>query len=178
MRGFVRPLTGSARTGASTVAQVAAERSHRGSADGSRKRWWQVAAVVGALLVAAVAVSSQLGSNGDSDSAESAEPGPETSADAPSPDEAAAPAATAAAVEASVDSEPPASADEPTGTVDESGTELSEAFGEPEHPVSGVEPYVPSRVRLDEPGPPRRRLQRSAARSAGPAAPALCQLEA
>lgn len=57
---------------------------------------------------------------------------------------------TAAAAEAPVDSAPSASADEPV----ESGTELSEAFGEPEHPVSGVELYVPSRVRLHEPGPP------------------------
>ena len=31
---------------------------------------------------------------------------------------------------------------------------LPQAFGEPEHPVSGVEPYIPSRVRLDESGPP------------------------
>lgn len=154
MRGFVRPLTSCARVAASTVTRVAVERSDRGGADGTRKRWWLIAAVVGALLVAAVAVSSQLGSNQVADGAESAEPGPETSADAVAPEENAAPATTAAAVEASVDSEPPASADEPTGAVDESGTELSEAFGEPEHPVSGVEPYVPSRVRLDEPGPP------------------------
>ena len=61
---------------------------------------------------------------------------------------------TAADTEAPADSEPPASGDEPNEADDESGTELSEAFGEPEHPVSGVEPYVPSRVRLDEPGPP------------------------
>ena len=138
---------------ASTVARVAAERSDRGGADGSQKRWWLVAAAVGVLLVAAVAVSSQLGSNQVADGAESGEPGPETSADAVAPEEDAAPVTTAAAAEAPVDSEAPASADEPTEAVDESGTELSEVFGEPEHPVSGVEPYVPSRVRLDEPGP-------------------------
>ena len=154
MRGFVRPLTGCARVAASTVARVAVERSNRGSNDGPRKRWWLVAAVGGVLLVAAVAVSSQLGSNQVTDGAESGEPGPETSADAVAPEEDAAPVTTAAAAEPPVDSEPPASADEPTEAVDQSGTELSEAFGEPEHPVSGVEPYVPSRVRLDEPGPP------------------------
>ncbi|MDE0678422.1 MAG: hypothetical protein OXH42_13950 [Acidimicrobiaceae bacterium] len=133
---------------------MAAERSHRGSADGSRKRWWQVAAVVGALLVAAAAVSSQLGSNGDSDSAESAEPHPESSGDVLSPDEEAAPAATAAEAATTTEPEPSASDAQPASSDDEPGTELSEAFGEPDHPVSGVEPYVPSRVRLDEPGPP------------------------
>ena len=61
---------------------------------------------------------------------------------------------TAADDEAPGDSAPPASGDEPIESASESDTELSEAFGEPEHPVSGVEPYLPSRVRLDEPGPP------------------------
>lgn len=120
----------------------------------SRKRWWQIAVVVGALLVAAVAVSSQLGSNGDSDDVESAAETPATSADAPSPDEEAAPAATTAAAATPTEPEPSVSDAQPASSDDESGTELSEAFGEPEHPVSGVEPYVPSRVRLDEPGPP------------------------
>lgn len=154
MRCSVRPLTGCARVVASTVARVAAEASNRGSADGSGKRWWLVASVAGVLLIAAAAVSSLLGSNGAADDAESAEEVPQTSADAVAPEEHPAPLTTAAAAEAPVDSEPPASGDEPTEADDDSGTELSEAFGEPEHPVSGAEPYIPSRVRLDEPGPP------------------------
>ena len=99
-------------------------------------------------------MSSQLGSNGDSDSAESAEPHLESSGDVLSPDEEAAPAATAAEAATTTEPEPSASDAQPASSDDELGTELSEAFGEPDHPVSGVEPYVPSRVRLDEPGPP------------------------
>ena len=143
---------------------MVAQRSGRGGPDELQKRWWLIAAAVGALLIAAVAVSSQLRSNSSADGADSAAEAPATSADAFLPEEDAAPVTTAAGAEPSADSEPPAtgeepaeadeSATEPTGTGDESGTELSEAFGEPEHPVSGVEPYVPSRVRLDEPGPP------------------------
>ncbi|WP_419854553.1 TolB family protein [Candidatus Poriferisodalis sp.] len=128
--------------------------SGRRGPDQPRTRWWLVAAVAGVLLVAAAAVSSQLGSNGAADDAEPAEAAPETSADAVAPDEDAAPVTTAAAAEAPVESEPPQPEDEPTDTTDASGSELSEAFGEPEHPVSGVEPYIPSRIRLDEPGPP------------------------
>lgn len=71
-----------------------------------------------------------------------------------SPDEEAAPAATAAEAATTTEPEPSASDAQPASSDDELGTELSEAFGEPDHPVSGVEPYVPSRVRLDEPGPP------------------------
>ena len=154
MRGFIRPLTGCVRVAASTVARVEVPSSHRGDAGGPRRRWWLAAAVVGALLVAAVAVSSQLGSSRDADGVESAETGPETSADALPPEEDAEPVATIVSPEVPEESEPSASGEEPAEADDESGTELSEAFGEPEHPVSGVEPYVPSRVRLDEPGPP------------------------
>lgn len=133
-----------------------AQRTGRRSSEEPRKRWWLIAAVVGVLLIAAVALSSLLGSNGAADDAESAEDAPETSADAVAPAEDAAPVTTAAAApaEAPADPAPSASGDEPTEADDESGTELSEAFGEPEHPVSGVEPYIPSRVRLDEPGSP------------------------
>ena len=130
------------------------QRSGRRGSDEPRTRWWLVAAVAGVLLIAAAAVSSLLGTNEAADDAESAAEVPETSADAVAPEEDAAPLTTAAAAEAPADSEPSASGDEPTEAGDESGTELSEAFGEPEHPVSGVEPYIPSRVRLDEPGPP------------------------
>lgn len=154
MRGFVRPLTGCVRVAPSTVARVEVPSSHRGDAGGPRRRWWLAAAVGGALLVAAVAVSSQLGSSRDADGAESADSGPATSADELPPEEDAEPVATIVNAEAPEDSEPSASGEEPAEADDESGTELSEAFGEPEHPVSGVEPYVPSRVRLDEPGPP------------------------
>ena len=132
------------------------QRSGRRGTDEPRKRWWLIAAVAGVLLIAAVALSSLLGSNGAADDAESAEEAPETSADAVAPEEDAAPVTTAVAAlaEAPADSAPPASGEEPTESDDESGAELSEAFGEPEHPVSGVEPYIPSRVRLDELGPP------------------------
>lgn len=128
--------------------------SGRRGPDQPRTRWWLIAAVAGVLLVAAAVVSSLLGSNGAADDAEPAEAAPETSADAVAPEDDAAPVTTAAAAEAPVDSEPPQPEDEPTDTTDASGSELSEAFGEPEHPVSGVEPYIPSRIRLDEPGPP------------------------
>ena len=143
-----------ARVGASTVARMVVQRSDRRGAHEPRTRWWLVAAVAGLLLVAAAVVSSLLGSNGAADDAEPADEVPATSADAVAPEENAAPVTTAAAAEAPVESEPPASSDEPTEADDEPDTELSEAFGEPEHPVSGVEPYIPSRVRLDEPGPP------------------------
>ena len=99
-------------------------------------------------------MSSQLGSNPDANGAESAAETPETSTDAVSIEEEASPVATASDAETPADSEPSASREGPTDADDESASELSEAFGEPEHPVSGVEPYVPSRVRLDEPGPP------------------------
>lgn len=116
--------------------------------------WLWIAAVAAALLVAAVAVSSQLGSNRAPDGAESAESGPAPSADAPSRDEGAAPVTSIADAETPTETAPSAKDGQPVGSGDESGEELSQAFGEPEPPVSGVEPYVPSRVRLDEPGPP------------------------
>ncbi len=128
--------------------------SGRRGPDQPRTRWWLVAAVAGVLLVAAAAVSSLVGSNGAADDAASADEIPATSGEAVSSAEDAAPVTTAADAEAPVDSEPPQPEDEPTDTTDASGSELSEAFGEPEHPVSGVEPYIPSRIRLDEPGPP------------------------
>ncbi len=128
--------------------------SGRRGSDQPRTRWWLVAAVAGVLLVAAAAVSSLVGSNGAADDAASADEIPATSEEAVSSAEDAAPVTTAADAEAQVDSEPPQPEDEPTDTTDASGSELSEAFGEPEHPVSGVEPYIPSRIRLDEPGPP------------------------
>jgi hypothetical protein len=138
------------------------QRSGRRGSEEPRTRWWLVAAVAGVLLIAAVAVSSQLASDGSADSAESiqdapeagAEEVPETSADEVVSEADAAPVTTAADVDEPLDSAPPAPSDEPSDAGDESGTELSEAFGEPEHPVSGVEPYIPSRVRLEDPGPP------------------------
>ena len=134
-----------------------------------RSRWWPAAIVVILLLVAAAALSSQLGSDGRAEEPsqdDSADPNrgvdvaptasevEETSADAAASDEDAASAVTNATAEALADSAPSVAGDEPTEADDESGTELSEAFGEPEHPVSGVEPYIPSRIRLDEPGLP------------------------
>lgn len=131
---------------------------------GARKRWWLVAAVAGALLVAAVVVSSQFGSDsggGDADAADDADAAEEDfveDVEGSSPVEVEvteAPAADSAPTE-QPDQGPPS--DEPTDAdADDDAdddAELSEAFGKPEHPVSGVEPYVPSRIRLDEPGPP------------------------
>ena len=120
-----------------------------------RGRWLLVAVAV-ALLVAAVAVNSQLGPGRDIGSAETeaAESDSAPSADAAPTEQDAAPVTMAADAEAPADSAPPASGEAPTEADDESLVQRSQAFGEPEHPVSGAEPYIPSRVRLDEPGPP------------------------
>ncbi|WP_419554441.1 hypothetical protein [Candidatus Poriferisodalis sp.] len=122
--------------------------------DGPRKRWWLVATIAAALLVAAVAVNSQLGTSRGADDAETAEAVDGASADGSLPDDPAAPEATTSESETPAPPEPDISGDERAGVGDETGAEPSRAFGEPEHPVSGVEPYIPSRIRSDEPGPP------------------------
>ncbi|WP_420445110.1 hypothetical protein [Candidatus Poriferisodalis sp.] len=126
----------------------------RQGTDGPRKHWWLVATVAGVLLIAAVAVNSQLGPDRLSDDAEPAEDADVESADGSSPDDPAAPEATTAESDTPAPPEPDISGDERAGAGDETGAEPSRAFGEPEHPVSGVEPHIPSRVRSDEPGPP------------------------
>ena len=124
--------------------------------EGPRKRWWLVATIAAALLVAAVAVNSQLGTDrvADGDDAEAAEDASDERAGGSSTDESAAPEATTAESETPAQPEPDTSGDEPAGAGDALGAESSQVFGEPEHPVSGVEPHIPSRVRSDEPGPP------------------------
>ena len=122
--------------------------------DGPRKRWWLVATVAGALLIAAVAVNSQLGTDRVADDAEAAEDGGDESADGSSPDELEAPDATSADSQTPAQPEPDPSGDERAGADDDPGAESLQVFGEPEHPVSGVEPHIPSRVRSDGPGPP------------------------
>ena len=118
------------------------------------KRWWLVAMVAGGLLVAAVAVNSQLGTERLTDDAEVAEDAPDDGSEGLLPAEQSTPD------EASADSEAPGQPDvdtaddEATGVGDEFRAESTQVFGEPEHPVSGVEPYIPSRLRSDEPGPP------------------------
>ncbi len=117
----------------------------------SQRRWWLAAAVV-VLLVAAVAVGSQLGSDTSSDDAETADDVSEPDADGASPDQADMAEVPAADSVPASQPDPDPADNEPAdpGT----GGELSEAFGEPEHPVSGVEPYIPSRVRPADLGPP------------------------
>ena len=126
----------------------------RQGTDGPRKRWWLVATVAGVLIIAAVAVNSQLGPDRVADDAETAEDAGDESADGSSPDEPAAPDATSADSQTLGQAEPGTSGDEPASAGDGLGAESSRGLGEPEHPVSGVEPHIPSRVRSDEPGPP------------------------
>ena len=126
----------------------------RQGTDGPRKRWWQVAVVAGVLLIAAVAVNSQLGTDPVADDAETAEDVGDERADGSSPDDPSVPEATTAESDTPAPPEPDVSGDERVGAGDETVAEPSQAFGEPEHPVSGVEPHIPSRVRSDEPGPP------------------------
>ena len=126
----------------------------RQGADRPRKRWWLVATAAVALLIAAVAVSSQFGADTASDHAEVAEDESEPDVGASSADESEVPEAPAADSAPTEQRVPDPAADDSTDDEGDVSAELSQAFGEPEHPVSGVEPYIPSRVRLDEPGPP------------------------
>ena len=122
-------------------------------ADGPRTRWWLVAAAAIAILIAAVAISSQYGSDTASDGAEAASDASDLDAEAPV-DEAEVPQAPPANSAPTDQTDPDPAGDESTDDEDDQSAELSQAFGEPEHPVSGVEPYIPSRVRPVELGPP------------------------
>ncbi len=126
----------------------------RQETDGPRKRWWLAAAVAVVLLAAAVLVSSQLGSETPDDSAEVAEDGPDPSAGDSPPEQTEVTEAPPADSAPTEQTDPDPAGDGSTDDEGDVSAELSQAFGEPEHPVSGVEPYIPSRVRLDEPGPP------------------------
>ena len=106
------------------------------------------------LLVAAVLVSSQLGSETPDDSAEVAEDRPDPNAGDSPPEQTEVTEAPPADSAPTEQTDPDPAGDELTDDEDDQSAELSQAFGEPEHPVSGVEPYIPRRVRLDEPGPP------------------------
>ena len=123
-------------------------------AEGPRKRWALAAAVAVVLLIAGVLVSSQFGSDPADNNAEVAEDGSDPNADGSSPGPTQVPEAPAAGPAPTEQPAPDPAADESTDDKDDASAELSPAFGEPEHPVSGVEPYIPSRVRPDEPGPP------------------------
>ena len=131
-----------------------------------RSRWWPAAIVVILLLVAAAVLSSQLGSDGRAEEASqggAAEPGqddPAASSNGAAPDVTGTPDAPLGDTTAPTEPHATTTGD---GSNDGGGTQSADReldaesphiFGEPEHPVSGVEPYVPSRVRLDEPGPP------------------------
>ena len=122
--------------------------------DAPRKGGWLIASIAGALLVAAVAVNFQLGDDSPSDDSGAAETAGDESADGSLPDDPAASDATTSDSATPAPPEPDISGDERAGSGDETGSEPSQAFGEPEYPVSGVEPHIPSRVRSDEPGPP------------------------
>lgn len=132
----------------------------------ARSRWWPAAIVVIVLLVAAAALSSQLGSDGRAEEAPqdgAAEPGqddPAANSNDAAPDVTGTPDALLGDTTAPTEPHATTTGD---GSNDGGGTQSADReldaesphiFGEPEHPVSGVEPYVPSRVRLDEPGPP------------------------
>ena len=120
-----------------------------------RRGWWLVGAVV-VLGAAAVVVSLQ--SEMDPDAAEGAAAEGDGAADAsdaspPEGQETSDEASTDLSAPAEQPDDDPAAGELPAADADDTG-ELSEAFGEPEHPVSGVEPYIPSRVRSAELGPP------------------------
>ncbi len=121
---------------------------------GPRKRWRLAAAVAVVLLVAAVGVSSQLGSETPDDSAEVAEDGPDPNAGDSPPEQTEVTEAPPADSAPTEQTDPDPAGDELTDDEDDQSAELSQAFGEPEHPVSGVEPYIPRRVRPVELGPP------------------------
>ena len=125
-----------------------------GDDSGPNRGWWLIAGIAGVLVVGALVVNSQIGTEVVGDDAETAEEVGDESADGSSPDDPAAPEATTAESDTPAPPEPDISGDERAGVGDETGAEPSRAFGEPEHPVSGVEPHIPSRVRSDEPGPP------------------------
>ena len=125
-----------------------------GDDSGPNRGWWLIAGIAGVLVVGALVVNSQIGTEVVGDDAETAEDADVESADGSSPDDPAAPEATTAESDTPAPPEPDISGDERAGAGDETGAEPSRAFGEPEHPVSGVEPHIPSRVRSDEPGPP------------------------
>ena len=125
-----------------------------GDDSGPNRGWWLIAGIAGVLVVGALVVNSQIGTEVVGDDAETAEEVGDESADGSSPDDPAAPEATTAESDTPEPPEPDISGDERAGVGDETGAEPSRAFGEPEHPVSGVEPHIPSRVRSDEPGPP------------------------
>lgn len=123
-----------------------------------RRGWWLVGAVV-VLGAAAVVVSLQAGTDPlTDDAAEGAAAEGDEAADAsdtspPEAQEAGAEAPTRLSAPAEQSDDDAADDELPAADADDTG-ELSEAFGEPEHPVSGVEPYIPSRVRPAELGPP------------------------
>lgn len=111
------------------------------------------------LGAAAVVVSLQSGTDPlTDDAAEGAAEEGDEAADAsdtspPEAQEAGAEASTDLSASAEQPDDDPAADELPAADADDTG-ELSKAFGEPEHPVSGVEPYIPSRVRPAELGPP------------------------
>lgn len=117
-----------------------------------RRRWWLVVALVVVLGAAAVVVNLQAGSDPLTDDAETADDDSEPDADGALPDRAEMPEVEAADSVPASQPDPDPADNEPADPG--AGAELSEAFGEPEHPVSGVEPYIPSRVRPAELGPP------------------------
>ncbi|WP_419909423.1 TolB family protein [Candidatus Poriferisodalis sp.] len=124
-----------------------------------RRGWWLVIALVVVVGAAAVVVSLPAGPDPLTDDA--AEGAAAEGDEAAETSDAALPEAQETADEASADLTTPAeqsdddlAAGEPPPADAEDTEELSEAFGEPEHPVSGVEPYIPSRVRPAELGPP------------------------
>ena len=123
-----------------------------------RRGWWLAVAVVVVLGAAAVVASLLTGTDPlDEAAADEAAPPEEGAAEAsdasPSeddelPDEAVTDLETPA--------EPEADAARDESAVGEAGIEAESqrVFGEPEHPISGVEPYIPSRVRPTGLGPP------------------------
>ncbi len=128
------PADGSSPRGEVTVDDV-------GGDPGSRRGWWLVAGIAGVLVVGALVVNSQIDGV---DQVEESELASSEAADSAPDGQAAA--------------EPPPAEDPDSGGVGDSTTANDTVVdpdnGDVEHPVSGVEPHIPSRVRSDELGPP------------------------
>ncbi len=136
------PADRTSRRGDATVDDIG------GDDPGARRGWWLVAGIAGVLVVGALVVNSQIDGTDQADESELASSELAEEADSESDEQAA--------------DEPLPAQDLDGGSAGDSTTATDAAVdpdnapdnADIEHPVSGVEPHIPSRVRSDEPGPP------------------------
>ena len=130
------PADGSSPRGEVTVDDV-------GGDPRSRRGWWLVAGIAGVLVVGALVVNSQIDGV---DQVEESELASSEAADS-APD-------GQAAVEPPPAEDPDGVGDSTTANDTVVDPDNAPDNGDVEHPVSGVEPHIPSRIRSDELGPP------------------------